>query len=191
MTAHLTETEKKTLLSLAREALERGVRGEMLPALDLNPATLTPALRAEGSSFVTLTENGELRGCVGALEPYQPLAEDVREHAIAAALQDYRFPRVQLQELPHIKIEISRLTVPEPLAYGSPEELLAKIRPGVDGVMLRDGRHKATFLPQVWGKIPDKVEFMEQLCAKIGAERDLWQRKHFDVLLYQVEEFHE
>src|ERR1041385_8238433 len=123
----LTEAEKKTLLELAREALERNVRGEMLPPVD--QASLTPALQAQGSSFVTLTKNGELRGCVGALQPYQPLVEDVREHTIAAALHDYRFPPVEPYELPWLRIEISHLTVPEALAYSSPEDLLAKIRP--------------------------------------------------------------
>jgi uncharacterized protein len=189
MTTHLTEAEKRTLLQLAREALERGVRGDMPPPLD--QASLTPALQAEGSSFITLTENGELRGCIGVLEPYLPLAEDVREHAVAAALQDYRFPRVQPGQLPNIKIEISCLSVPQPLDYSSPEELLVKIRPGVDGVMLRDGPRKATFLPQVWEKIPDKAEFMDQLCAKMGLAHDLWRHKHLEVLVYQVEEFHE
>src|SRR5258705_6368794 len=125
----------------------------MLPALD--HATLTPMLQSEGASFITLTEGGQLRGCIGALHPYQPLAEDVREHAVAAALQDYRFPPVEPQELSKIEIEISRLTVPEPLAYNSPEDLLAKLRPGPDGILLRSGSRRATFLPQVWEKIPD------------------------------------
>lgn len=185
----LTQAEKKILLKLAREALESSVRGEMLPGLD--QASLTPALQAQGSSFITLTKNNELRGCIGALQPYQPLAEDVREHTIAAALQDYRFPPVEPYELPWLGIEISRLTVPETLAYSSPEELLAKIQPGVDGVILHQSARKATFLPQVWEKIPDKVEFMDQLCAKMGAASDLWRHKHLDVLVYQVEEFHE
>src|SRR5688572_29500058 len=110
MTESLSDAEKTILLQLAREALECGVRGENIPVLD--QTALTPALRSEGSSFITLTENGELRGCVGALQAYQPLAEDVREHAIAAALKDYRFPRVEPGELSKIKIEVSRLTVP-------------------------------------------------------------------------------
>ncbi len=174
---------------MAREALEHGVRGEMLPPMD--QTSLTPVLRSEGASFITLTEGGQLRGCIGALQPYQSLAEDVCEHAIAAALQDYRFPPVQPNELSKIEIEISRLTVPKPLDYTSPENLLAKLRPGVDGIILRDGFRKATFLPQVWEKIPDKAGFMDQLCAKMGTAHDLWRHKHLEVLVYQVEEFHE
>lgn len=189
MSEHLTDDEKKTLLRLAREALERGVHRQPLPRLD--QASLTPVLRARGASFVTLTEHGQLRGCIGALEPYQPLVDDVREHAIDAAVQDYRFPPVQPDELSKIEIEVSRLTVPIPLDYASPEDLLARLHPGLDGVILRDGSRRATFLPQVWEKIPDKAEFLSQLCAKMSAPRDLWRRKHLEVLVYQVEEFHE
>lgn len=185
----LTDDEKRTLLGLARQALEGGVRGQKLPPLDLK--SLPPRLQACGASFVTLIINGNLRGCIGALEPCQPLVEDVREHAIAAALQDYRFPVVCPEELSQIKLEISRLTVPVPLEYCSPEDLLTKLRPGIDGVVLRDGSRRATFLPQVWEKLPDPVRFLESLCWKMGAAPDLWRKKHLDVLVYQVEEFYE
>jgi len=190
MDVDLTEAEKRLLLQLARQALESAVRGQPLAPLD--PSALTPLLQSDGVCFITLTErDGELRGCIGALQPYQPLAEDVREHTMAAALQDYRFPPVRPDELPAIAIEISRLTTATPLAYTTPEDLLAKLHPGVDGVILRDGIHRSTFLPQVWEKIPDKAEFMDQLCAKMGAVPDLWRRKHLDISVYQVEEFHE
>jgi uncharacterized protein len=185
----LIPEEKQTLLQLARQALETSVRGHPLPLLD--DTLLTPTLRADGASFVTLTVNGSLRGCIGALEPYQPLAEDVREHAVAAALEDYRFPTVQPAELGSIKIEISRLTLPVLLEYSDSADLISKLRPGVDGVLLRDGFHRATFLPQVWEKIPDPSEFLENLCYKMGAAPDTWRRKHLEVLIYQVEEFHE
>ncbi|MBM3153436.1 MAG: AmmeMemoRadiSam system protein A [Chloroflexi bacterium] len=185
----LTPEEKQTLLALARQALENAVRNRPLPPPD--PALLTPLLRADGASFVTLSIAGRLRGCIGALEPYQPLAEDVREHAIAAALEDYRFPPVREAELGEIKIEVSHLTLPRPLAYSSPEDLLARLRPGVDGVILRDGRLRATFLPQVWEKAPDKADFLGQLCLKMGVPVDHWRRMPLEVLVYQVEEFHE
>jgi uncharacterized protein len=189
MDAPLTLEEKKTLLKMARQALEAGVRGQPMPALD--PATLSPALLAQGASFVTLTINGDLRGCIGALESYQPLGEDVREHAVAAALEDYRFPQVQENELAGIQIEISRLTIQHRLEYEDAGDLLARLRPGVDGVILRDGMRRATFLPQVWEKIPEPAAFLANLCYKMGAAPDTWKRKHLDVLLYQVEEFHE
>ncbi|MBN2148488.1 MAG: AmmeMemoRadiSam system protein A [Anaerolineales bacterium] len=185
----LTEDERRYLLSLARRALENGVRGEPPPALQAGE--LTDSLRQMGASFVTLTRRGMLRGCVGALEPYQGLAEDVREHAVAAALEDYRFPPVQADELPEISIEISRLTVPKPLEYENAQDMLSKLRPGVDGVVLRDGYQRATFLPQVWEKIPHPADFLGQLCQKMGAAADLWKRKKLEVLVYQVEEFEE
>jgi AmmeMemoRadiSam system protein A len=152
---------------------------------------LTPALKAEGASFVTLTVHGDLRGCIGALQATQSLAEDVREHAVAAALEDIRFPQVQEYELAKIQIEVSRLTIPMPLDYKDPEDLLTRLRPGVDGVILRDGFRRATFLPQVWEKIPDVSVFLANLCYKMGAAPDTWKRKHLEVLVYQVEEFHE
>ena len=195
---NLTGVEKQTLLHLAREALENSVRGKALPEPDEN--ALTPLLRAQGASFVTLTINKsssgigmipELRGCIGALQPYQPLYLDVREHAVAAALQDYRFPPVRPSELARIHIEVSRLTMPQDLNYTDADDLMAKLRTGMDGVILRDGPRRATFLPQVWEQIPDKPAFLSHLCTKMGAEPGLWKHKHLGVQIYQVEEFHE
>ncbi len=185
----LTDEEKQTLLRLAREALRQGVAGHTLPALTLG--SLTPSLRAQGASFVTLTIGGSLRGCIGALEPYQPLAEDVREHAVAAALEDPRFPPVSAEEVDSIEIEVSRLTFPKDLTYTDAEDLLGRLHPHTDGVILRDGFRRATFLPQVWEKIPDKAEFLANLCYKMGEPPDTWRRKHLDVQVYQVEEFKE
>jgi len=185
----ITEAEKLILLRLAREAMEYGVRGKALPPVDSN--TLTSALRGPGASFVTLTINGALRGCIGTLEAYQPLAEDVREHAIAAALQDPRFPAVQESELNRIRIEISRLTAPQPLEYSSDRDLLNKLRPHVDGVILKDGFRRATFLPQVWEKLPDPVDFLDHLCQKMGTRSNLWRDAKLQVYIYQVDEFHE
>lgn len=189
MQDELTIEERKTLLRLARQAMELGVRGEKLPALD--ESVLTPKLREDGASFVTLTVRGELRGCIGALEPYQSLAQDVREHARAAALEDPRFPPVSERELNGIQIEVSRLTRSVPLEYTDASDLLSKLRPHVDGVIMRDAFHRATFLPQVWEKIPNAAEFLNNLCYKMGVHPEAWRTKHFDVLTYQVEEFRE
>jgi AmmeMemoRadiSam system protein A len=98
---------------------------------------------------------------------------------------------VREEELSGIQIEVSRLTRPVPLEYGDANDLLSKLRPHVDGVILRDGFHRATFLPQVWEKIPDPSEFLDNLCYKMGARGDLWRTKHPEVFVYQVEEFHE
>jgi uncharacterized protein len=189
MTGTLTEIEKQTLLRLAREALECAVGNRSLPVVD--ESHLTPLLRADGASFVTLTINKRLRGCIGALQPYQPLYEDVREHAAAAALQDYRFAPVRPGELARIHIEVSRLTMPQALLYQDADDLLARLNPGLDGVILSDGSRRATYLPQVWAQIPVKEEFLSDLCLKMGAASNLWKHKHLDVQIYQVEEFHE
>lgn len=189
MQVNLSNSEKQQLLDLARQALEAGVN--RMPVPPLQPGGISKRLLEIGASFVTLTCQGELRGCIGALEANQPLAEDVRQHAIAAALQDYRFQPVQPDELSQIEIEISYLTQPQPVEYGSPLELLEIIRPGIDGVILRYGMRRATFLPQVWEKIPDKTMFLSHLCEKMGTPHDLWLRKHLQVLIYQVEEFKE
>ena len=189
MTDPLTDGEKQILLHYAREAVSYAVRGKKLPSLDDN--LLTPRLRESGASFVTLTIKDNLRGCIGALEAYQPLAEDVREHAVAAAFEDPRFPPVKENELNKIRLEVSRLTAPHLLEHSSSEELLVKLRPHVDGVILKDEYRRATFLPQVWEKIPDPADFLDHLCAKMGAEPDLWRNTNLQVYVYQVEEFRE
>jgi hypothetical protein len=185
----LTNEEKQVLLRLARSAIERAVRGEEPPPIKADE--LTPPLRETAASFVTLTIKGDLRGCIGALEPSKPLIEDVRDHAAAAALEDPRFMPVRPDELERIDIEVSRLTVPGVLDYADSADLLARLRPGIDGVILREGRRRATFLPQVWEKLPDKAAFLDQLCDKMGIAPDSWRHRHLEVLTYQVEEFHE
>lgn len=185
----LSEGERNYLLRLARQSLENAVQGESPPKLVEDE--LTSRLQEIGASFVTLTRSGALRGCIGALEPYQSLVEDVREHAAAAALEDYRFSPVQVEELPMINIEISCLTLPKVLEYSDAQDLITKLKPGVDGVVIRDGYRRATFLPQVWEKIPRTEDFLSHLCLKMGAAPDLWRRKKLKVLIYQVEEFQE
>jgi uncharacterized protein len=185
----LNQVEQKILIKIAREALEKSVRAEPLPKVNLS--ALPAALQDDGASFVTLTIAERLRGCIGTLQPYQPLAEDVQEHAVAAALEDPRFPKVKPQELAQISLEISVLSPRVPFCYVEPQELIEKIRPGVDGVVLQDGFRKATFLPQVWEKLPNAELFLSQLCSKMGAPADLWRTKPLNVYVYQVQEFHE
>jgi AmmeMemoRadiSam system protein A len=185
----LTSEEQKQLLELSREAMEKGVWGERIDPLDLS--TFPEALRRIAATFVTLTKEGNLRGCIGTLEARKPLIEDAREHAVAASLQDFRFPPVQPGELPQIRMEISILTPMQRLDYENPEDLVHKLRPGVDGVVLQDGIRRATFLPQVWRTVPNTEDFLSSLCAKMGASQDLWRLKPLDVFTYQVMEIHE
>lgn len=185
----LSQEERSILLKLARQAIESAVCGGPAPQIDLSQ--LPEALQAPGASFVTLTKHGELRGCLGTLEARRPLVLDVCDHAVAAALSDYRFPPVTPEEVPELEIEISRLTPPRELNYQHPDELLSSLVPGRDGVVISDGNNRATFLPQVWEKIPDKEQFLSYLCRKMGANAGLWRMKKLRVLTYQVEEFHE
>lgn len=189
MADRLTDAEHKILLDVARQSLVAAVNHLPLPVLDLS--SLPERLCQPGASFVTLTRAGDLRGCIGALEASLPLAEDVSEHAAAAAMHDYRFPPVQPEELEAIEIEISRLTKPVQLEYQSTADLLRMLRPGIDGVVLQDGMRRATFLPQVWEKIPDSALFLDHLCDKMGVPFDLWRHKKLAVFTYQVEEFRE
>jgi len=185
----LKESEKKTLLKVARNAIAKVVFGEKPPIITL--ADYSPNLQEDGVTFVTLTKTGKLRGCIGALEPYQPLVLDVQEHAVASAMNDFRFPNVSEEELPHIKIEISRLTPIKPLNYSTPHELMSLLRVKVDGVLIKYGGRRATFLPQVWEQVPDPVRFLSQLCMKMGMKPELWREQELEVYTYQVEKFEE
>jgi AmmeMemoRadiSam system protein A len=186
---HLETQERLELLHLARSAMESGVKGFGIAKLDLN--LVPPRLRKPGASFVTLTAGGALRGCIGGLEATQPLAEDVRIHAVAAALEDFRFPPVVPDELPNISIEISRLTPLRSVEYDNPSDLLTKLHPCIDGVVLKDGSRRATFLPQVWSKVPEPDIFLTMLCQKMGLPGDTWRIRKLSVFRYQIEEIHE
>jgi hypothetical protein len=185
----LSEADKRQLLTLAREALEAAVRRQSPPPVD--ESALSAAVLSVGCCFVTLTHRGNLRGCIGALQPMEPLFEDVRHHAVQAALEDYRFPPMTPAEIPGLEIEISVLTEPQLLDYDDPEDLLHRLRPAVDGVVLREGLHRATFLPQVWEHFSDPQDFLGALCEKMGVPSDTWRRTKLRVQTYQVEKFTE
>lgn len=185
----LTPEEKQMLLALAREAITRTVDNQEPPGVDLD--ALSEELRRDAATFVTLTKRGELRGCIGSLDPRRPLVLDVRENAMAAAVSDPRFPPVTADELDDLHVEISVLSKPEPLSYDGPEDLIAKLRRGVDGVVIERGWNRATFLPQVWEKLPDPHQFLQHLCTKAYLPADSYSRPGLDVYTYQVEKFEE
>lgn len=178
--------DRRSLRELARDAIAHGLaHGAPLP-VDL--ATLSPALRARRASFVTLTETGVLRGCIGALEARLPLAEDVALHAYAAAFEDPRFPPLRPEEAPMIDIHISVLAPPEPLPATSEQEALAALRPGEDGLILEEDGRRATFLPSVWASLPRPADFLRQLKLKAGLPADYWSPR-LRLQRYRVEEF--
>lgn len=141
-----------------------------------------------GATFVTLTENGELRGCIGSLEAYEPIWEDVKDNAISAAFDDSRFSPITKEEFDKIKIEVSVLSAPKKINFNSQDELLDKLDEKF-GVILKKDNFNSTFLPQVWEEIKDKKEFMEQLSLKAGLDREAW--KNAEIWFYEVEKFSE
>ena len=184
----LDSAGRLTLLQLARLSVTHAANAHPLPPLPNRE--YSPALQAPGISFVTLTRGGALRGCIGGLEERRPLVEDVWQHAYAAAREDPRFSPVAPPELAEIRIEVSRLG-PARLLGLPPDQIPAALRPGSDGVILRRGRQRATFLPQVWEKVQDPELFLDMLADKAGMPRQAWRHGEAEVLVYQVESFEE
>jgi AmmeMemoRadiSam system protein A len=172
------------LLPLARAAIAREF-GSVLAADD------TPAwLQAPGACFVTLTQQAELRGCIGSLQAHRPLLDDLRANAVAAALHDPRFAPLTLRELNVTDIEVSLLSPMQPLDFDSEADALAQLRPGIDGLVFEFGARRSTFLPQVWEQLPHATDFMAYLKRKAGLPADFW---HEDVRLqrYAVSKWRE
>jgi hypothetical protein len=186
---NLSASERKLLLELARKTLTIVTAGGSVP--EVAEKDVPPKLAVKQACFVTLTKDGALRGCIGHLTAMEPLHQAVAENARNAALRDPRFPPVKPDEVEKIKIEISVLTEPQPLAFSSPDDLLSKLHPNEDGVLLHIGPRTATFLPQVWAQVPDKVKFLEHLSQKAGCEPSAWRGKDVSVEVYHVECFEE
>jgi AmmeMemoRadiSam system protein A len=181
--------DRTFLLDLARRTLSCVATNPDSPGPGVNAADLSPKLSEKKGCFVTLTENGVLRGCIGNIAPRDALYLAVVDNARNAATRDPRFLPVRPDELSKIKIEISVLTDPLPLNFNSPEDLLNKLEPGQDGVVLRIGPYGATFLPQVWEQLPGKVEFLNHLAQKAGCAPEDWRGRNVSVSIYHVEAF--
>lgn len=181
--------QKKSLLQLARNTIQKYLVTNKMPEINLD--NLDPVLTENRATFVTLTKNGDLRGCIGSLVPHRPLAQDVAGNAVNAAIGDPRFPPLTSDELPEIKIEISVLSIPQKLEYSDSEDLLNKLQPNQDGVILSDGSASATYLPQVWEQLSDKKEFLSSLCVKAGLPLDAWKKRKMEIKTYGVEKFEE
>jgi len=180
--------ERTTLLRLARRALRSAVEtGEARVVTE----GLGGRLFERKGAFVTLTREGKLRGCIGNILPERPLVEAVIQNAESAALRDTRFARVVPEELDELEVEVSVLTVPSPLGFSTPEELLAKLRPKIDGVVLELGSRRATFLPQVWEQLPEPRQFLRRLSEKAGLSPEAYREPGLSISVYQAEAFHE
>ncbi len=179
---------KDYLLGLARATIAEAlsIEGQDFPK---KPAAEAVALSEKRGVFVTLEIFGQLRGCIGNISPVYPLEEAVRRNALNAAFDDPRFMPLAGEEFKDVEIEISVLTVPKKLKYGSVEELLKKLQPLKDGVILKKGYHEATYLPQVWEDLSDKEAFLSSLCTKAGMRSDEWRSVGVEVFTYQAEVF--
>lgn len=190
--AGLTEEQGKALLWLARETIGRQLGKEARePDPDIAACLRSHALQERRGTFVTLKEHGELRGCIGTLAGIDPIVEGVKRNALHAAFDDSRFSPLAEAELAAIEVEVSILTEPAPLIYATPEELLARLRVGIDGVIIRKGAQGATFLPQVWEQLPAPEEFLGHLCRKAGLPGEAWRSGTLEVLTYRVQYFEE
>lgn len=156
------------LLALARGAIAHALGVADKPGIDASH------LAQVGATFVTLRHDGELRGCIGTVTAWRPLAEDVRANALAAAFRDPRFAPLDRAELALISIEVSLLNAGEPLPALAEEVLAAALRPGIDGVVLECAGRRATFLPQVWEQLPAPHDFLRALKRKAGLAEDFW-----------------
>ncbi len=184
----LTDEERTDLLRLARSVIE----SKLIKGSDIErPGVLSPALSEKRGCFVTLHKKGNLRGCIGTIEPVKSLVSCVEENAANSAFHDPRFPSLKKDELPDIDIEISVLTVPEVLEHEDGDDLIRKLKSGVHGVILSKGLHRSTFLPQVWEQLPEKKDFLENLCRKGGMNRTCWKDQDTVVKVYEAEYFSE
>ncbi len=168
----LTKEQQRILLEIARQSIENGYKTGY--PLGVNLRDYPVELIQPRATFVTLEKNHQLRGCIGMLEAVFPLVEDVSENAFSAAFKDPRFPPVQKNEIAILEIHISVLSEPEPITFSSEQDLLTKIRPQIDGLILQDNSHKGTFLPSVWQTLPDKQQFLRHLKNKAGLPADYW-----------------
>jgi len=169
---NLCKEDKKNLRETAKKSIAYGLKKNR--ALPVNLSDFSETLQGDAASFVTLNLNNQLRGCIGTLAAHQALIKDVSEHAYAAAFKDPRFPAVTETEIHQLEIHISVLTPATKMKVTSEKDLLAQLKPEVDGLILESGYHKATFLPSVWEQLTSPEIFLAHLKAKAGLNKNDW-----------------
>ncbi len=189
----LNQDNKNVLLDHARRTImdRLGQTYGRETAAQLEQKLGASCFETKSGTFVTLTLDGQLRGCIGNMSATVSLREGVRQNALNAAFQDPRFGPLTEAELEQVRIEISILTEPEPLTHTGGKDLISKLHPHIDGVIIRKGAYRATFLPQVWEQLPQPDEFLKRLCLKAGLPANTWQSAGLDVQTYQVINFEE
>jgi uncharacterized protein len=191
MTEKLSEQDGTLLLKLAREKIlgEFKKENDMPGSLKAKISSLV-AKQSRGT-FVTLHKKGNLRGCIGNIEPVKTILKGIMDNARHAAFNDSRFSPLSFEELKDTTIEVSILTCPQKLDYKDAGDLITKLKPHIDGVMINKQYHSATFLPQVWEQLKDPKIFLTHLCSKAGLPKDEWKSGDLEVLTYQVQSFQE
>lgn len=185
----LKNHQGQALIKLARKTIAEKLGKK---SISVDPMTLDDsAFQAHRGTFVTLTIDKQLRGCIGNLDAGESILAGIKRNAVNAAFHDPRFSPLKAHELDQVDIEVSILTEPEPLEYEDSKELLSKLRPHTDGVILRKGSASATFLPQVWEQLPRPEQFLSHLCMKAGLPGDDWKKSRLEIMTYQVQCFEE
>ncbi|MCK4843049.1 MAG: AmmeMemoRadiSam system protein A [Methylococcales bacterium] len=182
----LSDSNRKILKNLAKASIEHGLKYARPVQIDL--ATMADELTVQRATFVTLEKQGQLRGCIGMLEARRPLAEDIAENSYAAAFSDSRFPPLSESELDDLSIHLSILSPAEIIPCQSEEELMQQLRPDIDGLILDDGLHRATFLPSVWESLPKPIDFIHHLKMKAGLPENYWSQE-LQAYRYTTESF--
>ncbi len=188
----ITEEQGQRLIQVARRTIAARLgtledSEKVVPDRDL----ADPAFREKRGTFVTIKLKGQLRGCMGCLTPSESILEGIQRNAINSSFNDPRFPALSATELNQARIDISILTEPCELEYNGGEDLLVKLRRNIDGVTIKKGGARATFLPQVWEQLPRTEDFLAHLCRKAGLPPDEWRRGELGVSIYQVQYFNE
>jgi len=180
----ISRENRRTLLGVARQSIQHGLENGGPLSVDLDE--YPPELTVVRATFVTLEKAGALRGCIGSLTAVRPLVEDVAQNAYSAAFKDPRFPPVDQLELEALEVHLSILSPPEPMQFASEADLIARLRPGIDGLIIEDRGRRATFLPSVWQSLPQPELFLRHLKQKAGMRPDYWSER-FKAYRYTTE----
>ena len=180
----LNKEHQQRLLELAKNSIQHGLQTGR--PLKINLADFPFELTEHRATFVTLQKHHQLRGCIGMLEAVRPMAEDIAENAFLAAFKDPRFPPLADDEFGELAIHLSILTPAEPVSFTSEQNLITQLQPGIDGLILEEGRRRGTFLPSVWEQLPEPEEFLRHLKQKAGLAADYWS-ENIRIYRYRTE----
>ncbi len=191
MRLKLSDDEGKLLLKLARQSISQDLSNRNFDIELLKSNMSQFVINEKRGIFVTLHLNKQLRGCIGNIEPIKTIYTGVLENAKQSAFHDTRFRPVTYEEFNDIHIEVSILTKPEPISYTDTNDLIGKLKPFIDGVIVKKRYQSATFLPQVWEQLKVPHDFLSHLCSKAGLSPNEWEKGEVDILTYQVQIFEE